>query len=458
MEKRYTDSAAEVLRDARLVAENLHHSYVGTEHLLIGLIHTRGASAGILKTCGVEERRVMELVRTLIAPSTVAESGVKEELTPRALGVLRSAEQEAAARGHDKIGTEHLLLGLIREPECIAVRLLNTMNVNLQKVFLETLTALGVSPADAKAELAQMQKGPQSLTPTLDAYSRDLTEYAREERLDPVIGRETELARLIQILSRRTKNNPCLLGEPGVGKTAIVEALAQRIALGNVPEPMKDLRVVSLDLSAMVAGSKYRGEFEERIKKMIEEVADAGNILLFIDEIHTIIGAGGAEGALDASNILKPSLARGEIQVIGATTREEYRKHFEKDAALERRFQPVPVEEPKEEETLQILKGLQSRYEAHHGVTYTEEALEAAVKLSGRYINDRFQPDKSIDLMDEAGSRVRLRMYQPTRDTAEEEAKLAELAAQKERLIREGKYEEAAQIRPLQEKIRVKMA
>ena len=458
MENRYTDSAAEVLRDAKLVASNLKHRYIGTEHLLIGLIHTKGASSGILKANGVTEQRVMELMRSLIVPGIVVESGTRGEMTPRATELLRLAEQEASLRGQDKIGTEHLLLAMLRETECIAMRLLGTMNINLQKVFLDTLTALGVPAAQAKAELAESQRGGSgSVTPTVDQYSRDLTEYAREERMDPVIGRDTELARVIQILSRRTKNNPCLLGEPGVGKTAIVELLAQRIASGNVPESMQGLRLVSLDLSAMVAGSKYRGEFEERIKKMIEEVADAGNILLFIDEIHTIIGAGGAEGALDASNILKPSLARGEIQVIGATTREEYRKHFEKDAALERRFQPVPVEEPGPEETISILKGLRSRYEAHHRVQITDEAIEAAVKLSNRYINDRFQPDKAIDLMDEAGSRVRLGAYSSSPELTQLEQELSDLAEEKEKLIREGRYGEAALIRPRQKVVQTKL-
>ncbi|MBR1757945.1 MAG: ATP-dependent Clp protease ATP-binding subunit [Lachnospiraceae bacterium] len=459
MENRYTDSAREVLEDAKLVSQNLLHSYVGTEHLLIGLVHTKGTAATILRENGVEEPKILELVRTLIAPNTVIESGGSDQFTPRAAKVLGQAEREAAATKSERIGTEHLLLALLKETDCVAVRLLNTMNINLQKVAVDILVSLGFSPTDAKNDVAAYIRGTQggSATPTLDQYSRDLTAFAAEDALDPVIGRDSELARVIQILSRRTKNNPCLIGEPGVGKTAIVEALAQRIVSGNVPEMMLGKRVVSLDLSAMVAGSKYRGEFEERIKGVLRELTDVGNVLLFIDEIHTIIGAGGAEGAIDASNILKPSLARGEVQVIGATTREEYRKHIEKDAALERRFQPVEVEEPTQEEAIAILKGLRGHYEAHHHVTFTDEALEAAVRLSARYVNDRFLPDKAIDLMDEAGSRVHLQLYTASPHLKELEEQLAALSVRKEELLKSGRYAEAAQIRPEQESVRAQI-
>lgn len=450
MEERFTENAALALRDARIVAYNLVHSYVGTEHLLIGLIHAPGAAGKVMKENGVDEQKIIELVNQLIAPNTVIELGEYENFTPRAKRVLQQSAQEAVARKAARIGTEHILIALLKESDCIAVRLLNTLGVNIQKIYVDLLTAMGQAAAEARNEFAENKKGKQArnmATPTLEQYSRDLTNYAREGKLDPVIGREDELARLVQILSRRTKNNPCLIGEPGVGKTAIAEALAQRIVAGNIPDTVKEKRVVTLDLSAMVAGSKYRGEFEERIKKIIAEVAEAGNVLLFIDEIHTIIGAGGAEGAIDASNILKPSLARGEIQLIGATTREEYRKYIEKDPALERRFQPIVVEEPTVEETVQILKGLRGRYEEHHQVTITDQALEAASKLSARYINDRFLPDKAIDLIDEASSKVRLRMFTSSPDVKAIEAKLHQLEEEKEEAIKKELYERAIAIR-----------
>lgn len=360
----------------------------------------------------------MELIDKLVTPAevgNVTEIEMKPAYSPRTEKVLESAVAEAQNSGCEKAGTEHLLLAMLRETDCVGTRLLYTMGVNIQKLYAAVLGAMGYDNESIQEEFQAakaMQNPGGSLTPALDQYSRDLTQMAAEGKLDPVVGREKEISRLIQILSRRTKNNPCLVGEPGVGKTAIAEGLAQRILAGSVPETIKDKRLVVLDLSGMVAGSKYRGEFEERIRKVVDEVRENQGILLFIDELHTIIGAGGAEGALDASNILKPSLSRGELQIIGATTLEEYRKYIEKDAALERRFQPVTVEEPSEEEAYEILKGLRPYYERHHKVEISDEALEAAVKMSVRYINDRFLPDKAIDLIDEAASKVQLSGYQ----------------------------------------------
>jgi ATP-dependent Clp protease ATP-binding subunit ClpC len=376
--------------------------------------------------------------------------------TPRAKRIIDQSQREAAKLKAQEAGTEHLLIALIKEPDSIAIRLLNTLGVNVQKVYIDLLAAAGVDISAAKNEFATGKaKGKaKSNTPMLDQYSRDLTQYAREGKLDPVIGREIEIQRVVQILSRRTKNNPCLVGEPGVGKTAIAEGLALKIIEGNIPDTIKDKRVVTLDLSGMVAGSKYRGEFEERIKKVISEVINDGNVLLFIDELHTIIGAGGAEGAIDASNILKPSLARGELQIIGATTREEYRKYIEKDAALERRFQPVVVEEPSEEEAIQILFGLRDKYEAHHKVRITDSALTAAVKLSSRYINDRYLPDKAIDLMDEAASKVRLSTYTSSPVIKDLEKEIAKLEEQKESAIKEEAYERAGEIKKQQEALK----
>ena len=378
---RFTAKARESINLAVQAAEELGHSYVGTEHLLIGLLEEGGGvAARVLSENGVKKEKVISLVSQLISPDQTVrmeESGY----TPSARRVLENSYKEAVRFKARLIGTEHLLISIIRDNDCVASRLLNTIGISIQKLYIDVLAAMG---EDAPANKEELLKGAKTKgsTPTLDSYSRDLTELARAGKLDPVIGRETEIKRLIQILSRRTKNNPCLIGEPGVGKTAVVEGLAQMIIEGNVPETIAEKRVLTLDLSGMVAGSKYRGEFEERIKKVIAEVMEDGEVLLFIDEIHTIIGAGGAEGAIDASNILKPSLARGELQLIGATTIEEYRKYIEKDSALERRFQPVTVEEPSEEEAIAILKGLRGRYEAHHHVTITDAALTAAVKLS----------------------------------------------------------------------------
>ena len=453
---RFTAKARESINLAVQAAEELGHSYVGTEHLLIGLLEEGGGvAARVLSENGVKKEKVISLVSQLISPDQTVrmeESGY----TPSARRVLENSYKEAVRFKARLIGTEHLLISIIRDTDCVASRLLNTIGISIQKLYIDVLAAMG---EDAPANKEELLKGAKTKgsTPTLDSYSRDLTELARAGKLDPVIGRETEIKRLIQILSRRTKNNPCLIGEPGVGKTAVVEGLAQMIIEGNVPETIAEKRVLTLDLSGMVAGSKYRGEFEERIKKVIAEVMEDGEVLLFIDEIHTIIGAGGAEGAIDASNILKPSLARGELQLIGATTIEEYRKYIEKDSALERRFQPVTVEEPSEEEAIAILKGLRGRYEAHHHVTITDAALTAAVKLSARYINDRFMPDKAIDVIDEAASKVRLTAFVEPPEIKELEKEIEKLEDQKEAAIRDEAYEKAGTIKKKQEKKKEKI-
>jgi len=451
---KFTENAKSAINLATEVAYRLSHNYIGTEHLLIGLMEVEGVASKILEENGVTVDKVLELVNQLIAPNNGVEMMDAGSFTPRSKRILDQSYKEAAKFKAPLVGTEHILMALIKESDCIAVRLLNTLGVNVQKVYIDILTASGVDVGSAKNEYAAGKGGRskgKSATPTLDQYSRDLTEYAKEGKLDPVIGRETEIQRIVQILSRRTKNNPCLVGEPGVGKTAIAEGLALKIVEGNVPDTIKDKRVVTLDLSGMVAGSKYRGEFEERIKKVISEVSNDGNVLLFIDEIHTIIGAGGAEGAIDASNILKPSLSRGELQIIGATTREEYRKYIEKDAALERRFQPVVVEEPSEDEAIQILFGLRDRYEAHHQVHITDNAIVAAVKLSSRYINDRYLPDKAIDLMDEASSKVRLSTFNSSPELKNLEQDIKRLEDEKERAIKNEAYEKAGEIKKQQE-------
>lgn len=449
MYDRFTDGAKECMKAARKVAFRLRHNYIGTEHLLIGLLKGNGVSKRILGENGVEEGSLIQLIEEYIYPEEGIAVMEKDDYTPRFLNVIEQSYKEATKFKMGEVGTEHLLLALLKEQDCIAVRLLNTQGTNIQKLYVDVLTAMGTDANTAKMEYAASRgkiKG-RSATPTLDQYSRDMTAYAKAEELDPLIGREEEIQRVIQILSRRTKNNPCLVGEPGVGKTAIAEGLARKIVTGDVPDTIKNKRVLSLDLSGIVAGSKYRGEFEERIKRIVSEVINDGNVLLFMDEIHTIIGAGGAEGAIDASNILKPSLARGELQLIGATTREEYRKYIEKDAALERRFQPVIVEEPSEEETLEILKGLRTVYEKHHQVEITEEALATAVKMSARYINDRFLPDKAIDLIDEASSKVRLSIYHMTPTLKELEQRYIELEKEKEDAIIKGEYEKASEFR-----------
>ena len=460
MTDKYTPQAREALSLAVSVAESLNHGYVGTEHLLIGLLQEgNGVAAKVLEENGVEENRVIDLVSQLIAPNPTLQTADRNAYTPRARRVIENSYREAVRFKANQIGTEHILISILRENDCVASRLLNTIGVNVQKLYVDLLSAMGEDAPAYREDLQSGRTGKRTnATPTLDEYSRNLTQMAKDGKLDPVIGRESEIQRLVQILSRRTKNNPCLIGEPGVGKTAVVEGLAQMIALGDVPETIMDKRVMTLDLSGMVAGSKYRGEFEERIKKVISEVIDSGDVLLFIDEIHTIIGAGGAEGALDASNILKPSLARGELQLIGATTINEYRKYIEKDSALERRFQPVMVDEPTEDESLAILKGLRSRYEAHHKVEITDEALEAAVKLSSRYINDRFLPDKAIDLIDEASSRTRLINYTKPEKIKELEKQIEDLEEDKEAAIKNEAYEEAGEIKKKQQKLRDKIA
>jgi len=412
MQIRYTTKAKKAIDLAGKMSKSLHHHYIGTEHILIGLLKEgTGVAAQVLNENGVELDKVMQLIEELIAPDAQVLTVEAKEYSPRALQVLEGAAREASRFHSEEIGTEHILIAMMKETECVASRLLNTLAVNIQKMYVDILIAMGEDASLYKEDFMNGRPVKKAVldTPVLNQYSRDLTALAAQGALDPLVGRQDEIDRVIQILSRRTKNNPCLIGEPGVGKTAIVEGIAERITTGMVPDTVAEKRVVSLDMSGIVAGSKYRGEFEERIKKVLQEVRAAGNILLFIDELHTIIGAGGAEGAIDASNILKPALARGELQMIGATTIEEYRKYIEKDAALERRFQPVTVEEPTEEEAVQILEGLREQYEKHHQVKITDEAVSAAVHLSARYINDRFLPDKAIDLMDEAAAKVRLR-------------------------------------------------
>ncbi len=442
MAKEYTMQAKTALKIAERAAKKAKSYYIGTEHLLIGLLEEgTGCAAQVLKDNGAEPEKLRTLIEELISPEHVADAPTgKPQNTPRMKYILYCAAMEADKLESDTIGTEHLLIALLKDDESSAVRLLVTMGMGIQKIYGDVLIAVGENGNLSKEELnAKLSEGYDNFsTPILDQYSRDLTETARREKMDPVIGRDQEINRVIQILSRRTKNNPCLIGEPGVGKTAIAEGLAQRIASGLVPDSIRDKRIVMLDMSGMVAGTKYRGEFEERIKNIIREVSSSKNILLFIDEIHTIIGAGGAEGALDAANIMKPALSRGEIQLIGATTVNEYRKHIEKDPALERRFQPVMVEEPTEEETIDILKGLRPFYEKHHKVEITDEALLFAVKLSARYITDRFLPDKAIDLVDEAASAVKLGSYKLPAAIVEQERLLGEIKEQKEEALKTG--------------------
>ena len=460
MQTAYTVKAKKAIDIATRISKSLHHSYIGTEHILLGLLKEgTGVASQVLADNGVEYDKVLELIEELIAPGN-AVAVLEDGLSPRAAHVLEVSQAEAARFHSEKIGTEHLLIAMIKETECVASRLLNTLSVNVQKMYVDTLIAMGEDVSQYKDEFQNGKPGKRKNaegTPSLDQFSRDLTELARDGKLDPVVGREAEIDRVIQILSRRSKNNPCLIGEPGVGKTAIVEGIAERIMGGMVPDTVLGKRVVSLDLSGIVAGSKYRGEFEERIKKVLAEVAKAGNVLLFIDEIHTIIGAGGAEGAIDASNILKPALARGEVQVIGATTIEEYRKYIEKDAALERRFQPVVVEEPTEEEAISILKGLRGQYESHHHVTITDEAVEAAVRLSARYINDRFLPDKAIDLMDEAAAKGRLHVGGDPREAAELRREIAESQETLEQALSGGDLEAAREAQTKRQELEEKL-
>lgn len=454
--KSYTKKAKKALDIANRISKSMNYNYVGTEHLLVGLLKEgSGVAAEVLSSNGVELDKLIQMIKELISPGEDVLVADRDGMSPRTQMVVNRAEEEAERFDSEEIGTEHILLALLTEGDCAASRLLNTMEINVQKLIMDTITAMGENPAKYREELQKGRKSPQGAvsTPTLDQYSRDLTEMAREGCFDPVVGRKAETDRVIQILCRRGKNNPCLIGEPGVGKTAIIEGIAQSIANGSVPEIIADKRVVSLDMSGMVAKSKYRGEFEERIKKVINEVRLAGNVLLFIDELHTIIGAGGAEGALDASNILKPALARGEVQVIGATTIDEYRKHIEKDAALERRFQPVMVEEPSGEEAVEILKGLRSLYEKHHNVQISDEAVEAAVSLSSRYINDRFLPDKAIDLMDEAAAKLRLKGIKNADSLSDLKAHITELQEEIEESLKNGDIDTAKELKKQKEDV-----
>ena len=451
MQSQFTDKAQNALAQAGRCARSLKQGYIGTEHILVGLLKEEsGVAAKVLMDNGVEIDQVMEMIRDLIAFENGVAVKDREGYSPRAARILEEAHRQAARFGQKQTGTEHLLLALIKEGENVAVRLLNTLGANVQKIYVDTLIAIGQDGNLYKEDLGKKgdRKAKQS---TLEQYSRDLTALAREDRLDPVVGREEEIRRVVQILSRRTKNNPCLVGEPGVGKTAVVEGLAARIVAGDVPFTVQNKRVLTLDLSGMVAGSKYRGEFEERIKKVLKEVTEDGNIILFLDELHTIIGAGGAEGAIDASNIMKPSLARGEIQLIGATTIAEYRKYIEKDAALERRFQPVTVEEPTEEEAVRILEGIKGKYEDHHHVEITPEAIEAAVRLSSRYINDRNLPDKAIDLIDEAAASARLHALDVPDKAKEISDRIHEMDQEMERAIRMEAFDQMAEIKKKQD-------
>ncbi len=444
----FTDKARNVLKEAEKVSKHLNQKYIGTEHILIGLLREKSCAASqLLSERKAEEETILRLIRELISPSEVVLTKERPGFTPRAQRVLEEAGKEADRFREEKTGTEHILIAMLKDGECAGSRLLNTMDINVKGLYTALLDSMGRTGREYREELARTGKNQGKGQQILEQYSRDLTKLARERRLEPCIGREDEIRRLIQTLSRRTKNNPCLIGEPGVGKTAIVEGLAQRIAEDIVPDSVKGRRLLMLDLSGMVAGTKYRGEFEERIKKVMEEVSQAGNILLFVDELHTMIGAGGAEGAMDASNILKPALSRGELQMIGATTLEEYRKYIEKDAALERRFQPITVEEPDEEQTVAILKGIRRGYEEHHQVAITDDALEAAVKLSRRYINDRFLPDKAIDLMDEAAAKVRLGSYKKAGAIAKLDHQSTELLAEIEAAVKAQDFDRAAELR-----------
>ena len=437
----YTTQAQEVLKLAAESAKLMQHPYIGTEHLLIGLSKIYSGVAGqVLDMNGVKEEDMLKIMNELVTPPEDMEISGKPMESPRLQFILEEAAGEAQHLKAKEVGTEHLLLAVLNDADCVASRILQTLNVNMQKLYQDIMLAVG---ADINEYMSDLQ-GEGRKKGVLEQFGTDLTEQAAEGKLDPVIGREQEIGRLMQILSRRTKNNPCLVGEPGVGKTAVIEGLAQRISGGLVPEGMKEKKIFTMDLASMIAGSKYRGEFEERMKKLIQEVKAAGNVILFLDEVHTIIGAGGAEGAMDASNILKPSLARSEIQLIGATTIGEYRKYIEKDAALERRFQPVTVEEPTKEQCLEILEGLKSRYENHHHVTVEQEALESAVVLSVRYVNDRFLPDKAIDVLDEACSKVSLRGFKVPDSIEELEQVIDNLKVQKEEAIREGNMTEAS--------------
>lgn len=456
MQGKFTNKAQEVLKRAQEAALKLGNKYVGTEHILLGLtLVSDSVAAKALESQGVTYHQVMDKIQSMTGGTSAYY--IPADFTPRAKRVVESSVQEAFRMGTGYVGTEHILIALIRENDNIAVRIMVSLDLNLQRLYDDIMNMLGEGEdqnGSARGMNSQGEKQEKSATETLDKFSRDMTALAKKNKFDPIVGRDKEIERIVQILSRRTKNNPCLVGDPGVGKTAIVEGLAQKIAEGNVPDTLKNKRIVGLDLSAMVAGSKYRGEFEERMKKAMDEVKADGNIILFVDEIHTIIGAGAAEGAIDASNILKPALSRGEIQLIGATTLEEYRKHIEKDAAFERRFQPVKVEEPDEPAAVAMLKALRDKYEMHHKVTISDDAIEAAVKLSSRYVSDRFLPDKAIDLIDEAASRLRLKTFSAPDNVAEMEEKLAEMEKEKEAAIKTEEFEKAAEIKRAQDALR----
>ena len=455
MQIKFTQQAQHAISNAEKAAKKLNHPYVGTEHLLLGLRQEFASVAGqVLAGHGVDEEKLLKLMDELVAPNKKTEKRQKPKESPRFQYILEDSAREAAHFHMDIVGTEHILVAIIRDLDCVAAKMLITLNVSLQKLMQDIFVAAGVDP---KAYQDELQDGLRGNGGAVEQFCKDLTAEAEEGKLDPIIGREEEIFRLMQVLSRRTKNNPCLVGEPGVGKTAILEGLAQRIASGIVPETMKRKRIYTLDLPGLIAGSKYRGEFEERMKGLISEVEADGDIILFLDELHTMIGAGGAEGAIDASSILKPALARGELQLIGATTIAEYRKYIEKDAALERRFQPITVEKPSKEQCLDILKGIQPKYEAHHKVKLTEEALKAAVELSERYITDRNLPDKAIDVLDEACAHVSLTGYKVPAHLTEMEDEKKQLGLQKERVIKEGDFEEASKIRKKQKELEKKI-
>ena len=455
MQIKFTQQAQHAISNAEKAAKKLNHPYVGTEHLLLGLRQEFASVAGqVLAGHGVDEEKLLKLMDELVAPNKKTEKRQKPKESPRFQYILEDSAREATHFHMDIVGTEHILVAIIRDLDCVAAKMLITLNVNLQKLMQDIFVAAGVDP---KAYQDELQDGLRGNGGAVEQFCKDLTAEAEEGKLDPIIGREEEIFRLMQVLSRRTKNNPCLVGEPGVGKTAILEGLAQRIASGIVPETMKRKRIYTLDLPGLIAGSKYRGEFEERMKGLISEVEADGDIILFLDELHTMIGAGGAEGAIDASSILKPALARGELQLIGATTIAEYRKYIEKDAALERRFQPITVEKPSKEQCLDILKGIQPKYEAHHKVKLTEEALKAAVELSERYITDRNLPDKAIDVLDEACAHVSLTGYKVPAHLTEMEDEKKQLGLQKESAIKEGNFEEASKIQKKQQELKKKI-
>ena len=460
MQAKFTEKAREAIQNANNAATLLGHNYIGTEHMLLGLLRTKDSiSSRALNMQGITEdkveKKILDIVET--AGDTPSLATIKPQgYTPRTKRIFELSAVEAQKLNTSYIGTEHLLIAILRESDCLAVQILIALGVNVQKTFEDITSMLSeYSPNSQNVQKKSMQK--KSTTPTLDSFSRDFNQLAKDQKFDPIVGRTKEIERVIQILSRRTKNNPCLVGDPGVGKTAIAEGLAQKIISGDIPEILKNKRIVSLDISALVAGSKYRGEFEERIKKVVKEVKDSGDVILFMDEIHTIVGAGAAEGAIDASNIMKPSLSRGEIQLIGATTMDEYRKYIERDAALERRFQPVNVNEPSIDEAIQMLFGLRDKYEAHHSVQITDEAVKASVKLASRYISDRFLPDKAIDLLDEAASKVRLKLFTIPPDIKDMEEEISRLENEKEEAVKTQNYEKAAKIKVKQEKLKEKL-